>query len=819
MAKQVFAYLQTHWDREWYKTFEQYRLRLIDDIFQKIESKEIPSFYLDGQTVALDDYLEIYPEKKAYVMDLIKKQKLFVGPFYALADECLVNGESLARNLLIGINSSKNYLAKDFTGYLPDAFGHCAWMPMLFKKTNIKNAIVWRGVEDEMQEFSWISPDGSDVRTTYLAAGYFQDFFAKKSYKKNINNLLTKLDSFSGDRPILLPIGADHLGCEDNIKAKIKNFNRDNKKFHIKLSSLNEYFQTTNKNTDLKSIYGELRSNSHSSVLPSVFSSRIYLKQHNMHSQWLLGKISEPLYAIGTQNGILKSKQNSFDYAWKKLIQNQAHDSICGCSLDEVHRENVCRYEKIEQLCNTAIDMAKFELAKQVANNELLTINLSNFDFEGVYSFYSSKKLDLPIVNKIKAFPIEISQDIHNIPVQENYTTYYEYLAYSQEIPALSFISSKPQKNKGLLKITTNSLENNRVKIEVNADGSLNLTNKITNKEFKNIHKITDDGDVGDSYNFSPTIDNQKLIAKFEKSQIIENNDLRKKLRLTYTLKVPTHAIDGKKRSSKLIKHYFETDIAINLNSPRIDFEINYKNLSKDHIFKLNFGLEKEITTVLSEDVFGTATRTYNPEYDYKKLLPAPKGVELNLNISCLQRFVSTQGFTILTKGLQEYEVDKNNLNITLLRCFDRISRKNLSSRGTAAGPPLPTPEGQCLGQQKAEYAILLSDNINEIFKQADYFYNPLVVCMGTGKNSSINKPTAIKLPDGLYLYNIKQAENREGNIIKIFNYSKKIQHFKINNYKTIYETNLLEEISSKENLFNKHIEINPNELKILFIQ
>ncbi len=628
MVKEVYAYLQTHWDREWYKTFEEYRLRLTDvmqDIFSKLENNEINCFYLDGQTVALEDYLEIFPEKTNYIKDLIKNKKLYIGPFYALADEFLVNGESLARNLLIGIKEAKKFNCNDFVGYLPDAFGHCAYMPMLLQKAGIKKALVWRGVGKQQQEFLWESPNGSKIKTAYLSAGYFQDFFAHKSYKNNINKLLDNICKNAENIPILLPIGADHLACEDKIKAKIKNFNRDNKHYKIKLSSLEKYFKATESNKKLKVVKGELRDNSNSFILPSVFSSVIPLKQHNMYSQWLLGKIAEPLYVITNVND---SKQNIFDYVWKLLIQNHAHDSICGCSLDEVHKENIIRFEKTEQLCNSAIELAKYRLNQKVSSKELLLINLSNYDFKGVYSFYFDKKLPLPVVSKTKAFPNKISMDIHNIPVQENYKTYYEYLAYAENIEGLSVQSITPKSiKKSDLKITTSLLENSILQVKINNDGTINIKNKLTGAEFKNLHKITDEADIGDSYNFSPIIDDKKLTAEYIGSKILEKNSLRCALLLQYKLKIPSHAKNEKERSAKKLAHKFSVKLSLTANSPRLDFKINYENLSKDHILRLNFNLPKNITETVSEDTFGTIKRKFNPDYNYKHLLPAPKGV------------------------------------------------------------------------------------------------------------------------------------------------------------------------------------------------
>ena len=70
--KKIIAYIHTHWDREWYREFEEFRLRLIevfDEVLKSLETDELPCFYFDGQTAALEDYLEIKPEK----IELIKR--------------------------------------------------------------------------------------------------------------------------------------------------------------------------------------------------------------------------------------------------------------------------------------------------------------------------------------------------------------------------------------------------------------------------------------------------------------------------------------------------------------------------------------------------------------------------------------------------------------------------------------------------------------------------------------------------------------------------------------------------------------------------
>src|SRR5215210_9263440 len=56
----------THWDREWYLTYEQFRLRLVGLIDRLLDLMEqhpdFEYFHLDGQTIVLEDYLELRPQ-------------------------------------------------------------------------------------------------------------------------------------------------------------------------------------------------------------------------------------------------------------------------------------------------------------------------------------------------------------------------------------------------------------------------------------------------------------------------------------------------------------------------------------------------------------------------------------------------------------------------------------------------------------------------------------------------------------------------------------------------------------------------------------
>jgi len=167
----------THWDREWHETFQQFRLKLVhlvDGLLHILATDEQYRFFmLDGQTIVLEDYLHMRPEKEAILKSYIQQGRILIGPWYILPDEFLVSPEATIRNLLEGDRTSLDYGAKMEIGYLPDTFGHIGQMPQILDGFGFKTACIWRGVGDQPNEFWWASPDGSRVLMGFLQQGYF----------------------------------------------------------------------------------------------------------------------------------------------------------------------------------------------------------------------------------------------------------------------------------------------------------------------------------------------------------------------------------------------------------------------------------------------------------------------------------------------------------------------------------------------------------------------------------------------------------------------------------------------------------------------
>ena len=403
MKKTVIAYLHTHWDREWYREFEVFRLRLLrvfDNVLNLLEQNKIPSFYFDGQVCALLDYLELRPEKEQLIRKFITEKRLFIGPCYTLVDEFLTDKTVFRKNLEIGLKISRDFGCQDFIGYLADTFGHSKNIPEIFKEFGIDKCVVWRGCGEIPADFKFCGID-----TVNLVRGYFMDIFSApmtiEQKTEWLKDNLDKIAEKSGDY-ILLPIGADHLGVENDITEQIEKVNSLLKDYQIKLSNPFEYFDLVKKRFAQFEWNDELRDNSKTFILQGAYSARTKLKQYNVKCTYLLEQADKVQKKYG-------SKYNSaIEYAYKLLLKNQAHDGICGCSTDLVHRENITRYEKIIQIANTIIEELRLE---------------HNFKTP----IMQSKELipEYKVVEKHFGVDNSILYDTQKIPITEDFTNIY----------------------------------------------------------------------------------------------------------------------------------------------------------------------------------------------------------------------------------------------------------------------------------------------------------------------------------------------------------------------------------------------------------
>lgn len=166
----------THWDREWYHSAARFQVRLarvVDQALDLLDRGRLPSFLLDGQGVVLDDYVAARPDRIPRLATHLASGALESGPWYVLADNFLVSGEALVRNLLEGARAVARFAGRPMkVGYAPDTFGHPAILPTLFAGFGIHNAVTWRGFGGERGQegdlYRWVGPDGAAVVMIHL---------------------------------------------------------------------------------------------------------------------------------------------------------------------------------------------------------------------------------------------------------------------------------------------------------------------------------------------------------------------------------------------------------------------------------------------------------------------------------------------------------------------------------------------------------------------------------------------------------------------------------------------------------------------------
>jgi alpha-mannosidase len=377
---QKLSLSHTHWDREWYEPFQVYRARLIRCVDKLLDifatDPDYRYFLLDGQTIILEDYLEVRPDREQILRDLVRSGRLQIGPWYVLPDEFLVSGEAIIRNLLRGMRIARDFGDMQPVGYIPDPFGHISQMPQILRGLCIDAAVFRRGLADEPTEVAWQAPDGSQVLACYLRDGYDNAAWFghdDAGFVQSITKAWRSLASHAVTANILLLNGNDHMEPWADLSALLRAAREQISDVEIIHASLPMYVaqvqaDIAKHNLKLDVVQGELRNPKRHHLLPGVTSTRMWIKQRNARAQMLLEKWAEPFAAFADLEGgnTASSFQPLIRLAWKHLLQNHPHDSICGCGTDQTHAEMALRFDWVEQIVEPIIAESLTQLAASV---------------------------------------------------------------------------------------------------------------------------------------------------------------------------------------------------------------------------------------------------------------------------------------------------------------------------------------------------------------------------------------------------------------------------------------------------------------------
>jgi alpha-mannosidase len=411
--KTIHLISHTHWDREWYRTFQQFRLRLVhlvDGLLDILTTdRDFKHFMLDGQTIVLDDYLLMRPEAESTLTEHIRKGRVLIGPWHILPDMFLVSPEAHIRNLLAGDREARRFGPKMMIGYMPDSFGHIGQMPQILQGFGIDNACLWRGLDDQPAEFWWQSPDGSRVLMLYLRDSYGNGAGLNASglnqFTEQIKQAADSLLPYSATSQLLVMCGTDHMEPSPDTSKAVNFANKQLKDYRVVHSTLPSYLaavqsQIVNRKSKIPVVLGELRSSKRSHLLPGVLSTRMWIKQRNHACENLLEKWAEP---FSTFASLIVDANSSFIFhpssllrqAWQLLMENHPHDSICGCSIDQVHDEMRPRFDQVGQIGEEIAKQSLEALAGTIKTRSNQSSVISDQSAIVVFNPLSSRRTDI----------------------------------------------------------------------------------------------------------------------------------------------------------------------------------------------------------------------------------------------------------------------------------------------------------------------------------------------------------------------------------------------------------------------------------------
>jgi mannosylglycerate hydrolase len=781
----------THWDREWYLTHEQFRFRLValvDRLLDLLDADpDYKHFHLDGQTIVLEDYLEIRPEQEARLRKAIEDGRILIGPWYVMPDEFLVSGESLVRNLLRGHRLSREFGTPMPVGYLPDLFGHVGQMPQIWRQFGLDNTILWRGFGGANAEYWWDAPDGSRLLMMHLPPeGYCNAtrivfdpgaMMARATEKVEFERGRTRTGQ------ALLMNGVDHVEPHRAIPSMIEKLSAIPGQ-RARHSTLPDYVAAVRtavatEQPQLEIIVGELRSGTdYANLLPGVLSARVYLKQQNAHVQTLLESYAEPLSVFATNlapshpapahaapwhpapGTAFSYPSGQLRHAWKTLLQNQPHDSICGCSIDAVHEENMTRFARARQVGDAVVDLALDAIADSVPAPaspgviRAVVVNTDAVDSARVVEAW----IDLPIdsaepwrtvdaqaLDRPVAFwPREATitsvtgpdgqrvefQILGEEPLVTHVMSRYEtpWALNVRRLHLLWWAAALPPCGYGAFDLAVGAAgesatagrrlvgggekfaENERIKMSINHDGTFEVSDKASGITYHRVAAIEDAGDVGDEYNYSPPATDRRVTsadARVTSTSRIGGGPLRAGLRVELELPLPRSASgDRKARAADLVKMPVTIDATLDAGSPRVTFAVSVDNRAMDHRLRLLFPTgATSVETARADTAFDVITR--------QARIPVPDTIRNESPVSSMPMISvvdagdADTGATVIGKGLMEYEIVGPSIAITLIRAVGDLSRNDLVTRPSGhAGPPVATPAAQCLGLQRFELAF-----------------------------------------------------------------------------------------------------------------
>ncbi len=748
----------THWDRAWYWPFERFRVRLIECLSTVLDLlKKHPEFRfsLDGQVLALEDYLEARPQDRPRAEKFIRQGRLVIGPFYCQPDLYCTGGEALIRNLLIGTHRAEGSGGVQKMVYMADTFGIIPEMPMIVRGFGMSVFCFMRGLAGEVpgmndmraiagiprqipkgtRMFRWLGPDGSAVRVFQLRDGYANAADLGLVPTADGNHLLRDFDMATAittliertekqndaqGKPLLLLAGVDHQIPQPQLPEILRRANQRGK-FHFKISSFDDLMKSVAVREASKwpEVQGEFHGSGNASVLGGTLSARCYLKQTNATVERLLVHQAEAAHAFAGLLGVESIGAAALQTAWRQLLKCHPHDDICGCSVDAVHADNEYHFRQAaisataitrhvirqiaevfggnppgdDRYCQWVVNTQPFHVRKRIR---------MKFDFEGrknwgdyrpsrAIRLVTEDGSELPYFEVARGQSLEHPHAMLVVEALADLPPGSVRRIYLEDVK-----ETLPRKKR-------TCLENEHLRVKIHANGSCTILDKKTGRSHNALGLFSGQADIGDTYDFADIPDEKEQVF----SVVVFHPQAPPLARgmqvasLRGKIPIPASAT-AENRSRKTVQQTFEVQYSLAPGERQLELRIRTRNLACDHRVRWNLPLATVPRNVRAGLKFSEVARVCGDAPTGKK---APRiHPEHPFDAFVAVEDENRGGLAVFSEYPMSYEVVKGRgprLAITLYRSVAWLSNpQELTTRpGVGTGPGTPTPAAQLLGR------------------------------------------------------------------------------------------------------------------------
>ena len=745
----------THWDREWYLPHSLFLARLVpalDDLVTRLDAEPELTFLLDGQTVLVEDYLRVRPEREAHISALVRAGRLQVGPWYVLADELIPSGESLIRNLLAGRADAERLGGRTDVLYSPDAFGHPASLPQLAGEFGIRFGVAWRGLGGERDQrhdlYRWRAPDGREILLYHLPPDGYEVGVGLRADPERLPRSWARVRSSlverASTRQIAVFIGADHHAAHPAIVALRSLLAQLEPDGEVRISRLPDFFAAAAAEASGAPVLdGELRwSYGYTWTLQGVHATRAPLKRrHSQAELWLTG-IADPLAALARVTG-------GHDYrallrqAWRLLLQSQFHDSVAGCTSDAVALGVESRLQDAQLLASevarvslnslTGNDPDRVREEPDVGEPQLVLWNPVPRPRSAVVvadlSWFRRDVLVGPPGDRMpRVGPgrrpfhlISAGQAVAAQPLGESVGQ--ERLDASRHYPDQDEVDwtrigfQTPNMDgmgviavgvgqgfrtpAGGASVNGRTLRNEALEVRLGRTGTLDVTDRLTRQRYRNLLAFESSGDEGDTYTYSPPPrDRLRRSRSLARIRVLAAGPLVAALEARWRFPGGTalHAGGTGDVGVRLI-------VALYAGSPAVRCSLEIDNQARDHRLRVRLPTGLPGGSAFAGGQFNPVARAP------VTVEPGRYSREAPVTTAPAHRFVArvakNRGLALLAPGFFEYELSPGgDLLLTLIRAVGQLSRADLPTRPGHAGWPVPTPLAQCPGVDRLQLGI-----------------------------------------------------------------------------------------------------------------